>query len=118
MARQYVEHGIQSLIVDYLLKRQFFVFAIPNGAHLAGTRIDRAKKMARLKKEGLRTGMMDLGVLHTGNRSGFIEVKKPGEPRSAEQIWCAGALHDRGQNYALVESIEDVDAALKAWGWI
>jgi len=37
-----------------------YLFAIPNGAFLAGNKIQRARQMARLKSQGLKPGVFDL----------------------------------------------------------
>jgi len=54
------------------------LIAIPNGAHLAGTIIQRAKKVQRMKSEGLTPGVADLFLMATtGTHSGlWIEMKR------------------------------------------
>lgn len=59
------------------------LFAIPNGAYLAGTEKQRAAQMARLKRSGLKPGVADLLLAvpcRSRGRAGFfIEMKKPVE---------------------------------------
>lgn len=38
------------------------IFAVPNGAHLAGSKAQKARQMARLKAEGLVEGIPDLCI--------------------------------------------------------
>ena len=54
------------------------ILAIPNGAHLAGTAVQRAIKMNRLKREGLRPGAADLFLMVTrGGHAGlWVEMKR------------------------------------------
>ena len=54
------------------------LFAIPNGAHLAGTPRQRAAKMARMKAEGFRVGVSDLFLMEPrGGFAGlFVEMKR------------------------------------------
>jgi len=55
-----------------------YMFAVPNGAHLAGNNIQRAKQMARLKKQGLKPGVSDIFIpLPMPPYHGlFIELKR------------------------------------------
>ncbi len=55
------------------------LFAIPNGAYLAGNVGQRANQMRRLKRAGLKTGVSDLFFsCPRGGYSGlYIEMKKP-----------------------------------------
>jgi len=54
------------------------LFAIPNGSHLAGTPIQRARKVQRMKAEGFTPGVSDLFLmLPRGSYAGlWIEMKK------------------------------------------
>jgi hypothetical protein len=85
------------------------LIGIPNGANLAGTPLQRAKQMIRLKKEGLKPGASDLFLaLPRGGYHGlWIEMKDTGKGEkdvSVDQMrhielmrtvgykaeWCAG----------------------------
>lgn len=64
------------------------LFAVPNGAHLAGTTGQRAAKMSRHKAEGLRPGVPDLWlpVARKGFHGLVIEMKREvGAKITAEQ---------------------------------
>lgn len=86
------------------------IMAIPNGAHLAGDSLQRAKKMHRMKKEGFKNGVSDLMIaVPRGTYHGlWVEMKDIGKTASSvtdDQMkhlqlmrkmgyraeWCAGA---------------------------
>ena len=54
------------------------LIAIPNGAHLAGTALQRAKKVQRMKSEGFTPGVADLFLMKpSGSHAGlWIEMKR------------------------------------------
>lgn len=55
-----------------------WLFAVPNGAFLAGDKLARVKQMAKLKKSGLKVGVADLflPVAKKGKHGMYIEMKK------------------------------------------
>jgi hypothetical protein len=63
------------------------IFAIPNGAHLAGDARIRAIKMKKLKDEGFKTGVSDLFLMKPmGQYMGmFIEMKSLDGKLQADQ---------------------------------
>ncbi len=107
------EHDEQCNVVAWF-KMQYpkykdCIIAIPNGAHLAGSRVQRAKKMNRMKKEGLKPGCSDLFIaVPAGGKCGlWIEMKDHDKTKSAVKqnqwdhtnlmikmgyaaTWCAG----------------------------
>lgn len=89
MARGQQESKEQSAVVRWFKmqypKYQECILAIPNGVHLAGkTDTDRARQMAKLKREGLKPGASDLFIaVPVGDLSGlWLEMKKTGETYS------------------------------------
>lgn len=112
------ETALQRQIKAHLEGRGLRIVASANGAQLAGTPKQRAMQMNSLKASGLCVGFPDLTVYGGGRRIGHLEVKLPGEKQSATQIQCQDWLEGYGHFYAVARSIEDVDAALAAWGWI
>ncbi len=54
---------------------QVFVAHIPNGAHLAGSSLARAKQIGALKGDGMKVGMPDLLCLWDGGGV-LLEVKR------------------------------------------
>ena len=111
------ETALQRQLRQYLAHRGFHSVHVPNGAVLGGDSVKRAIQMANLKRDGLMIGFPDLLVYASGGRIGHIEVKTTKgrhEPSQiAVQCWLEGLAH----HYAVCRSIDDVAAALEAWGW-
>lgn len=64
------------------------IFAIPNGAWLHGTKLQRIQQANKMKREGLLKGVSDLfiAVPRNGLRSShglFLEMKREGETASS-----------------------------------
>ncbi|MCK5611136.1 VRR-NUC domain-containing protein [Candidatus Pacearchaeota archaeon] len=117
------EHDEQVALVSWF-KTQYpkykdCIIAIPNGAHLAGSPKQRARKIAKMKKEGLKNGVSDLFIaVPVGNKSGlWIEMKDTNKTRCSvsesqmahlelmrevgyEAVWCAGFENARTAIYA------------------
>jgi len=108
------EHLEQKVLIDWWSKQHpklyNCLFAIPNGAALAGGPAQRAMQMNKLKAEGLLPGVSDLFLMiSSGEYNGiFIEMKDKGKTRCSvsnvqwEHIllarehgfaatWCAGS---------------------------
>ena len=106
------EHDLQSALVAYL--EQFpgiYVFAIPN----AGFRTLRMG--ARMKREGMRAGMADLGVMMPAGRIGWLELKRPKAGRQSVQ---QKAFQQRclrlGHPYAIIRTMDEAKRILRLWG--
>ncbi len=107
------EHDEQVALVSWfkLAHPQYkdCIIAIPNGAHLAGSPKQRARKMAKMKKEGFKNGVSDLFIaVPIGSKSGlWVEMKDANKTQCAvsetqmahlelmremgyEATWCAG----------------------------
>jgi len=65
----------QQKLIQWLRLKKIFHFSVPNGSVLKGTPLQRAKQMARLKKEGLVVGVSDVVVM-LPNKILFIELKR------------------------------------------
>ena len=108
---------LQRQLREYLASRGYQSVHVPNGATLRGDKEQRGRQMANLKRDGLLIGFPDLIVYGHSGRVGHIEVKTPKgrvtEAQEAVGVW----LEQWGHNYAVCRSVEDVDAALDAWGW-
>jgi hypothetical protein len=76
------EHAEQSHVVQWFWLQypalRKCLFAIPNGAHLAGTIGQRAAKMNKMKSEGFQAGVSDLFLMVArGSYHGlWIEMKR------------------------------------------
>ena len=75
------------------------LFAVPNGASLAGNNLQRMKQAARLKAEGMRPGVSDLILMipSKGYHGFAIEMKYGKNKASKAQLdWLKGI---EGQGY-------------------
>lgn len=90
----------QQALIEYAMhvpELRDTIFAVPNGAHLAGDGKQKAIQIARLKREGLRPGVFDLVVpvpilrrpLEIGEAAGlFLEMKtRSGSVSKDQQSW-------------------------------
>lgn len=90
------------------------MFAIPNGAHLAGTIAQRARQVQKLKLEGMEPGVCDLMLpcAKNGYHGLFIEMKRiKGSVTSADQKKWIKHLNEQGYKAAVCkgwESARDV----------
>lgn len=112
------EDQIQAAIIQYLaiaLPSDSYVFAIPNGAVLAGDARGRAIQSRKLKATGMSPGAPDVGVLVRGQFFG-LEVKsdtgrlQPAQKAACERIIEAGGL------YSVVRSAADAERFLRSCG--
>ena len=105
------EDRIQISILEYLeaVAPGLLVFSVPNEGK-------RSFSVARRHKLlGMVAGVPDLVLVHEG-RALFFEVKSPaGRLRPAQKLFLETAAK-AGAKTAVVRSIDDVRAALKAWG--
>lgn len=75
----------QADVVAWLRTRRHLVFSVPNGAHVAGRTVsERARKVAKLKREGLLPGAPDLVVARAGGPPVAVEMKRAGQSRTTE----------------------------------
>ena len=111
------EHLVQKAICEYLDIRRVCYFAIPNG----GSRKGGAIEGARLKNEGVKSGVPDLFFVWEG-MSYFLEVKRPKNgiiPRgrvSKNQTEMMEKLTDNGAECAVVYCVADVIEKFIDWG--
>jgi penicillin-binding protein-related factor A (putative recombinase) len=95
--RKISEHDVQGQILGYLKHRVKFVRRQNVGAaKLKGYWVRFAKK-----------GDPDIYCIYRGHFIG-IEVKKPGEKQSADQIKAMEEIRAAGGTYILAESVDDV----------
>ena len=106
------EHDLQSQLVEHLEKvPNIYVFAIPN----AGFRTLRMG--ARMKREGMRAGMADLGIMLPAGRIAWLELKTAkGGRQSIQQKAFQQRCARLGHPYAIVRSMDEAKKILKLWG--
>ena len=112
------EHEIQKAICEYLDLRDICYWAVPNG----GSRKGGAIEGARLKKEGLKSGVPDLCLIYDGMYYG-LEVKKPATstPKgylSKNQKSMHRKIDRAGGTVKTVYSVADVILWVNTWGML
>lgn len=113
------ERAVQRQIIQLCETLGVACVHVGNGIPLAGSPIQRAKIIAAMKKDGLRTGFPDLILIgKKRGQVGFIEVKRENGGRlDPDQILWRDKLLDAGHHWALARCCDDVIAALREWGW-
>lgn len=113
------ETQIQSQVRSYLAALSIDSVAVPNGTHLAGDKIARAKQSNALKRAGVMPGFPDLILFdRRARRVGFFEIKSATGRTSPAQQRVADTITGVWQwPYAVVRSVEDARDALGEWGW-
>lgn len=103
------EHALQVLIVSYLR------WVLPDDQMVVGISNNPRSKATggKEKARGMVAGFPDL--LICGRIVGFLEVKLPGKGLRPVQTSWAEFCYATGMNHAVVHSIEEVRAALRAW---
>lgn len=115
------EHETQTAIVSWFklnfAKKNKLLFAIPNGAKLAGTPEQRAKQMNRLKAEGLTVGAADLFLsIPSADLAGlYIETKTAIGTQSKVQKEFELAVISEGYGYVIVKSLAEGITAISSY---
>ena len=116
------EHELQKGCVKWFRlqypKLQKLLFAIPNGARLAGNnRVERAKEWNKLKAEGAVQGAADLFLsIPSGDLAGlYIEMKTPKGKQSKEQQAFEQAVVQQGYGYAMPKSFFEFERVIKSY---
>lgn len=97
------EHQEQAALVKWFCAQhptyKRLLFAIPNGAWLAGNAKQRAQQMSKLRREGLHSGVPDLllAIPRQGYHGLFIEMKRrKGGKLSMQQEAYQALLREQG----------------------
>lgn len=111
LKRAQSEHELQTSIIAYLdtvLPRTYRAVGVSNNPRSA---IAGAKEKAR----GMRKGFPDLILIGPHGNCAFLEVKTGKGKLFSEQVeWGEWIVNNAGE-YAVVRSIDDVRACLRAW---
>lgn len=95
------------------------LFAIPNGAHLAGSAKLRGFQMHRLKASGLRVGVPDLMLAAAASCSPylglFLEMKRGNGKPTAEQLAYHALLRSQGYRVQVCQGFESARNAIVAY---
>ena len=112
------ERMIQRSIVK-MLRQVFprvFTFAVPNGAVLAGSIVQRSRQMGALLGDGLVKGTPDI-VCAWGGKCAMIEVKRPKTGKlSDEQKKVHGLLADFGVPCITVTTLDEAYTFIRSQG--
>lgn len=113
------EAEIQARIVTYLAALGIDAVAVPNGSHIAGSSVQRARKVNALKRTGMMPGFADLVCFdRKARRVCLFEVKREGGRLQPSQKHFAEHVAPAwGWPLAVVRSVEDVRESLHEWGW-
>lgn len=98
------ETDIQAAICDYLALRRYFFFRSNNIPVF-----DKSRGAFRALPKHTPRGIADIIVVHIG-KPYFLEVKRPGTYQRPEQKEFQKAAEAAGALYAVVRSIDDVQA--------
>lgn len=110
VAREDILHRDVVRLLRYAARGDVIWFHVPNGEHrnpLTG---------ARLKSLGVRAGVADLAFVLPGGQAAFLELKRARGRMSAAQGAFADACRTAGALHAVVDTIDDAIATLRAWG--
>lgn len=113
------ERPIQRATIELLARLRCHAIHVPNGSHLAGDAVARAKQSRALAADGVRRGFPDLLVIdQTTPRVGFIELKREGRSKvDPAQLGWRSEFERIGLPWALVNTPDGAAAALREWGW-
>jgi hypothetical protein len=108
------EHQLQKQVMAYIERERatpdIYAFAIPN----AGLRSLRMG--ARMKAEGLRAGMADIGVMLPLGRIVWLEMKSHKGRQSIEQKGFEARCERLGHPYAVAKNFDEAVMFLKHVG--
>lgn len=108
-----LEQKLQIAVINYIRMAfpDVLCFAVPNGGKRSMI------EAALLKKMGVMAGVSDLLIFWNGGM-GAIELKRPDKTAymSDSQLAFAEMWQKRGGKFALCNSLDGVESALKSWG--
>lgn len=116
---KHAEHVLQTSCVRVFRgtypKYAGLLFAIPNGAKLAGNALQRAKAWKRLEAEGARPGVADLFLaVPSGKYAGlFVEMKTATGRQTAQQKEFQRDIQAAGYGYVVPRTLEEFITAVK-----
>jgi len=111
MRKKHYEDDLQRDVMQFIRLQypHIISFHCPNGGKRG------VREAARLKRQGVLAGVSDV-LLYWQDGYGAIELKYGDNSMSKPQAYFADKLQKFGGKFAVCRSIEDVQAALKAWG--
>ena len=114
------ERDLQRTLIRWLraaLPLGAFAFAIPNEQRGdAVSDVQRMRFGAARKASGVVSGMPDVGLVLHGGRVAWLELKAPKGRTSDMQDGLHARLDALGHQVAVIRSIDEAEAVLRAWG--
>ncbi len=107
------EHRIQRALIDYLMfagRRELFWFAIPNQSNR------HIQNAAKMKAEGVRSGVPDLCFMLEQGRVAWLEMKTAIGRLSDTQKELRDRALSLGHYWALARSVDEAIPHLTKWG--
>lgn len=114
-----LERPVQRAAIRTFAMLGCYAVHVPNGSHLAGDKVARAKQIAALKADGMSPGFPDLIVIDQRSpRIGVVECKREGvDELDPDQVVWRDECARIGVPWALLNTIEGPIEILRAWGW-
>ena len=118
------EHDEQCAVVRWFKlqypKHAECIISSANGSHLAGSPMQRARKMNRMKKEGLKVGVSDLfiAVPHEGYHGMWLEMKDAGKTFSSlslDQVAHIDLMNDMGYMATWAAGFDDARRSIERY---
>ena len=108
------EHQLQVLVLDYIEREKatpdIFAFSVPNAGQ-------RSLHMGvRMKREGLRAGVADIGVMLPKGRIAWLEMKSHKGRQSIHQKAFQARCERLGHPYTVAKSEDEAVMFLKHVG--
>lgn len=116
--RAHPEDTIQRNVCDHLRGRAspgVVWWHTPNGAQLAGDKVERAKTIARLKTLCFRNGVADLVLFHKGKLY-CLELKAPRGNVTEDQLKFLSDADKAGAFTCLAHGERAAIQCLESWG--
>jgi hypothetical protein len=107
------EHKLQVQLMDYLAivaRPEIFYFAIPNQSNR------HIYSAAKMKAEGVRSGVADLCFMLPAGRVGWLEMKTIKGSLSANQKAFRDRAQALGHFWGMARSVDEALPILTAWG--
>lgn len=114
-----LERAVQRANIRLLAMQGIYAVHLPNGAHLAGDKVARAKQVAALVADGMSPGFPDLLLIDQRQpRVGLIEVKREGRSEiDPDQVRWRDECRRIGIPWGIVNTADGALAVVRDWGW-